>query len=334
MRRIAASLTIIAALMVVAVPVPVAAAPPPWSSAHDQVVAYWTKDRLTAAVPRDIVLMATANLPQTDRLAAPVAAAASVGGAQWTKGGLILKASGKVYFHAGAGDYMCSGAVAQDARSGFSLVLTAAHCAYDWGIKGFVTNWVFIPDWQSSPVGFPPSCDTAAWGCWTAQALVVNKAFAIAGSYNGTAAVNDFAFAVVGPGGKPSAQPQVQLDATVGSFPIAFSGVKNGNTLYAFGYPASAKYGNGNLLGYCSGPIFQDLLQLFRTWGMNCDLTGGASGGPWLSGFSETTGSGTLASINTYVYSGRSAIYGPKFNATTQAVYNAANTATTNTLVP
>jgi hypothetical protein len=63
---------------------------------------------------------------------------------------------------------------------------------------------------------------------------------------------------------------------------------------------------------------------------MACGMTGGSSGGPWLSSFTEGTGVGTLSSLNSYGYSGIKNMYGPKFNSETQAVYNAANTGTGN----
>jgi hypothetical protein len=63
-------------------------------------------------------------------------------------------------------------------------------------------------------------------------------------------------------------------------------------------------------------------------------MTGGSSGGPWLSGFSTSTGSGTLSSLNSYGYSGVRAMHGPKFNDNTADVHSAANNATSNTIVP
>jgi len=64
-------------------------------------------------------------------------------------------------------------------------------------------------------------------------------------------------------------------------------------------------------------------------------MTGGSSGGPWLSSFNASTGdTGTIQSLNSYGYSGQSNMYGPIFNATTTTTYNAANGATTNTIVP
>jgi hypothetical protein len=46
------------------------------------------------------------------------------------------------------------------------------------------------------------------------------------------------------------------------------------------------------------------------------------------------SGSGTLASVNAYVYTGSAEMYGPKFTTTTQGVYKAADKATANTIVP
>jgi len=312
-----AALVLLGALPAVALP---AIAASPALSRHDAVVAHWTAARFAAAKPRDLRLdPGAAHAPK----AKP--GGGTVTGASWTKGGEILHTSGKVYFEMDGGAWVCSGTAAQDSRSGYSLVLTAGHCAYDETNGAFATNWLFIPEFDSAPTF---TCASTTWGCWTADALVVHNGFATAGSFNTQATTYDFAFAVVGPGGKQG----TQLDATVGSLPIAFSGVSSGNVLDAFGYPAAGKY-HGNDLTYCQGPISQDSLNQNLTWGMTCDMTGGSSGGPWLSGFNATTGSGTLSSLNSYGYSGIKAMYGPKFNSNTSAVYNAADRATGNTIV-
>ena len=68
---------------------------------------------------------------------------------------------------------------------------------------------------------------------------------------------NDWALAIVGPGGKtPTAN--LQLDATVGgSYSLGYTGVTKGDKLYAFGYPAAGKY-HGSDLVYCAGAIIED----------------------------------------------------------------------------
>jgi hypothetical protein len=211
-------------------------------------------------------------------------------------------------------------------------VLTAGHCAVDETNGAFATNWMFMPDWDAQPATFSTACSGTLYGCWTATALVVHYGFAHAGGFNEQATTHDWAFAVVGDGGKNNSQ----LDA-LGAFGIQFSGVSSGNRLAAFGYPAGGKYSPGNDLTYCAGAIFQDQYNANKTWGMPCDMTGGSSGGPWLAGFNESDGSGgTASSLNSYGYTQgflKNNMYGPKFNANTQATFTAAKTANSNTVV-
>ena len=114
----------------------------------------------------------------------------------------------------------------------------------------------------------------------------------------------------------------------------AFPGFTSpGQASYAFGYPAAGKY-KGTDLVYCAGSIFEDPYNDELTWGLPCKMTGGSSGGPWLSSFNTSTTAGGLSSLNSYGYSGVSAMHGPKFNSDTTAVFNAANSATGNRIVP
>ena len=319
-RRLPALL--VATMLLVAFATP-AAARNDAQTRHDRIVAHWTAGRMAAATPRDFSFDAARGF-QPNR---PPGSGGGVAGASWTGGGRVLQASGKVYFEMGGGAYVCSGAVANDTRSGYSLVLTAAHCAFDEVAGEFATNWLFIPNFDGSPTF---TCAQTVHGCWTASALVVHQGYATAGGFNTQATLHDFAFAVVGPGGKSGS---AQLDAAVGSFPITFSSFANGTQMHAFGYPAGGKY-KGKDLTYCSGPVFSDPYNEGLTYGMTCNMTGGSSGGPWLSSFSSATGSGTLSSLNSHGYSGVKAMHGPKFNSDTGDVYTSADRATGNTIVP
>ena len=321
-RRIAlAAVLMLAAMPVVAAPV---AAKNPARAEHDRIVAHWTPARMKAAVPRDFVKVGNAFKPAAKPVKPP-SGGGTVTGASWTAGGEILRASGKVFFEMDSGAYVCSGVVADDGRSGYSLILTAAHCAYDDADGGFATNWMFIPEFDSAPTF---TCSQTKYGCWTASALVVHSGFADAGGFNTEATKHDFAFAVVPAGGKTNSQ----LDATVGSFPISYASMSSGTTVHAFGYPAAGKY-KGKDLTYCAGPIANDARNENATWGLACRMTGGSSGGPWLAPFTTSSGDGTLHGLNSYGYSGISNMYGPKFNSDTQAVFNAANGATTSDVV-
>jgi hypothetical protein len=323
-RATVAIVALAALLLLAAMPV---AARDSAKAEHDRTIAYWTKERIVNAIPRDFEKSGSAfNLTPKAKPVRPPSGGGSVTGASWTAGGPILARSGRVVFTMGGGDWICSGSVVDDGdRAGYSMVLTAGHCAVDETNGQFATNWMFIPAFDTAPTY---TCSASAYGCWTATALVVRKEFANAGSFNDTAVTNDWAFAIVGAGGTSG---NAQLDTTVGSYPIGFSGVAKGNKLYAFGYPAAGKY-HGKDLVYCAGAIVEDAGTSNLTWGMPCNMTGGSSGGPWLSNFES--GTTTLSSLNSYGYRGQSVMYGPKFNTRTSDTYTAAKTATANRTVP
>ena len=142
----------------------------------------------------------------------PGGGSGNVVGASWNAGGPILARSGQVLFTMDGGNWICSGSVVDDGdRPGYSLVLTAGHCAIDETDGRFATNWMFIPAFDTAPTY---TCSASMYGCWTAVGLAVHNQFATAGSFNNQAVTNDWALAIVGPGGKSGS---AQLDATVGS---------------------------------------------------------------------------------------------------------------------
>ncbi|MCV0402735.1 MAG: hypothetical protein K5924_03380 [Chloroflexi bacterium] len=222
-----------AALLVMAAAAPLQAREPA-ANQHERIVAHWTPARMAAATPRDFVYQPGRGFEVRGK---PGSGSGGTTGASWNGNGAIKERAGKVYFEMGGSGYVCSGAVASDSRTGYSLVLTAGHCAYDETAGAFAENWLFIPDFDQSPTF---TCSQTEYGCWTAQALVVHSGYASAGSFNTQATVHDFAFAVAGPGGHSRT---AQLDATVGAFGVAIPGfTAAGQTAYAFGYPAAQKY--------------------------------------------------------------------------------------------
>ena len=330
---------LVSAIMLVLVVAPVQARGPQ-PSRHEQTIAHWTPARMAAAIPRDFTYHPGRGfLPAAKPPGTPGGpggggggggggAATTTTGSSWTAGGVIQARTGKVYFEMGGSGYICSGTATTDSRTGASLVLTAAHCAYDETSERFATEWMFIPDFDSQPTY---ECDDTRYGCWTASALVVHDGYASAGGFNTQATLHDFAFAVVGPGGHSG---NTLLESVVGTYALDLGGFDApGDQAFAFGYPASQKY-KGSDLVYCAGSIFEDPYNEEATWGLPCGMTGGSSGGPWLSGFNTSSQAGTLSSLNSYGYSGVKAMHGPKFNDDTDAVYDAAHTASGNTIVP
>jgi V8-like Glu-specific endopeptidase len=280
---------------------------------HQRILAYWTPERMANAKPKDFVMTASGRL-------VPNARPGGSGGASWTLNGAIETRSGRVLFHQGTGDWICSASVVNDGSTtdAYSIVVTAGHCAYD-GVDGWATNWMYIPDFDDAPTY---TCATTVYGCWTARALAISPGFYPEGFGNDTVE-SDWAFAVVGPGGKSGT---AQVDA-LGSYALKTSGNTVGSSVWAFGYPAAGKY-HGKDLTYCNGSTVSDPYGA-ATWGVACDMTGGSSGGPWLVGnFTASQiagGSGSVGSVNSYGYSGLRYMFGPRFNSSTQTTFNAAN---------
>ena len=286
-----------------------------------RVVKYWTPKRMANAVPRDFVKTKNGFVPaakggnKPDKGPQPPGdggdggSDGTVTGASWTSGGAALDATGRVFFTMGSSNYTCSGAAVKDGgRDTYSVVLTAGHCAFDESSGRFATNWMFKPAYDADPTG-------CSQGCYVAKALVVHDGYATSGGFNGAAIKHDWAFAVLLPDGT------TQLDGVaVDEFEIEFSA--QDERRYSFGYPAQGKY-DGSDLVYCSGPVIVD--GSYDTWGLECDMTGGASGGPWMIDFASK--SGTLNSVNSYKYRGgpnKAFMFGPKFGDKTDITYRAA----------
>jgi hypothetical protein len=297
-----------------------------------RVVKYWTPRRMANAIPRDFVKKngkfvpagkgGTRGKPPKDGGGGEDTGGSSanvVTGASWTAKDKGLYATGKVFFTLGTTNYVCSGSVVADGRPDYSTVLTAGHCAYDETNGRWARNFIYVPAYDEAPV----SCSSS--DCHVASALVVHEGFAGAGGFNRQAIQHDWAFAVF-----PDGTPAGQLDDGGRSFGISFAGPSSGDTRQSFGYPAAGKY-NGSDLVYCVGPVSPD--SNYATWGLACDMTGGASGGPWIGDYG--TSGAELNSVNSYKYNGgplKNYMFGPDFNGKTEKTFNVARGATsTNT---
>lgn len=304
------------------------------------VIAYWTAERVARAVPREVSPDRRPSFTPRE-LAKPPGTpgggggggGTSVTGAAWSGGGKVKATTGKVLFTMASIDYVCSGSVVEDTGTNTSLILTAGHCVYDEAGRAFATNWMFVPDYEdggsivTNPDGSHTfSCGTVLYGCWTAAALVTTTAWANGGG-SLSAFNHDYAFAVVGAGGKPG--ESAQLDATVGANAIAFN-VAHPTQVYAFGYPAASPY-DGHKLIYCAGQDVRDTWGGTSDFGVNCNMTGGSSGGPWFVNFGSAGSTGALNSVNSFKYTAGKLskyMFGPYFGAYAQKTYTAATAAT------
>lgn len=231
---------------------------------------YWTPERMAAATPADEVGSATnaATTESSRKLASTPAptptnasdpVAATVASPQARASVPVPTTVGKLYFkEPNGGDYVCSGATVNSAAK--NLIHTAAHCVYTYG-KGWNKNIAFVPAYFN---GQRP------YGLWNYRLARTFNVWMNSQDYTHDQAFVSF-YPVSG----------VQLVNQVGGNGLSINNGPRMSGVRIWGYPAEAPY-TGQLPYYCDGDT-----QLYglvtQTQMSGCSLTGGASGGPWLS---------------------------------------------------
>lgn len=225
---------------------------------------YWTPQRMASAIPADVpdgkaADPASAVLPRAGQ-PGRVDGVAPKGASTLAD---IHSMSGRVFFVNDLGqNRSCSGSTVNS--DGKRLVFTAGHCVHGGGAGRTwfdVNRWVFVPNYHSgSPYG-----TWNAYQLWTKNAWIndANRAYDVAAvvmqNKNGVRIVD----AVGGQG--------IKWGAGYGLF------------IHMFGYPADPPF-NGSGLFYCNGTTRNE--GGFPT--LDCNMTGGASGGPWLENYGAT----------------------------------------------
>ncbi|KUH36764.1 MULTISPECIES: trypsin-like serine peptidase [Streptomyces] len=299
-------------------------APAPGAAAHAVPAAeqqgaagFWTAERMRGAAPFDLAptpaRLATLKPPKpggpTTTVAPTAAAGASAGaaagtlafpqaGGAWTGGGAVVKTSGRVFFTHQGRTASCSGNAVTSKNQ--STVITAGHCVKYQG--SWHTNWVFVPAYDNGQ---------APYGQWTATKTLTTPQWQANEDIN-----HDVGAAVVAPlNGRT-------LTSVTGAQGVQFNGGYN-KAMYAFGFPAASPY-DGSKLVYCSGNSSKDFL-FSQDHSLGCNMTGGSSGGPWFTGFSEATGTGLQVSVNSFGYTFLpNRMFGPYFGNEAQALYDQA----------
>lgn len=267
------------------------------------VTDFWTPDRMRQAAPLDqLTVLSPAQLKDvpagTPTTIAPTEAGIQSfpnGGSAWTGGGAVASTAGRVFFTYQGRTASCSGNAVTSANR--STVMTAGHCVKLDG--AFHTNWAFVPAYNNG---------SAPYGTWTARLTRATPQWVASEDINydvGTAVVNQL-------------NGQFLTDV-VGAQGIAFNGSRT-QSMYAFGWPAASPY-DGTRMIYCSGLTFSAFIS--SGVGMTCNMTGGSSGGPWFTNFSEATGTGIQNSVNSYkINFFPNWMFGPYFGADAQNLYN------------
>jgi hypothetical protein len=259
------------------------------TQSRQAVVDYWTAKRMENAVPVEQIRGNGSRLAQ--RAAAPAAAREYPG--PYTQ--YPASTHGKVFFTLGGTNYVCSGTALSSTNR--SVVWTAGHCLNE-GPGAFATNWAFVPAYRDGSRPF---------GTWTARTLMTTSAWANQGNFS-----YDLGAAVVNTSGGSA------LTDVVGGRGVAFN--YNRNQFYtSFGYPAAPPF-SGQRLYTCESPLItSDPSTSPQTMGIDCNMTGGSSGGGWIVG-------NDVYSVNSYGYLNQPGVmYGPYQGSVAQSLYSQAS---------
>lgn len=264
------------------------------------VRAYWTAERMRAAVPRERA-----------RGGGPVERAKPSGGAatswstlrvDWLTAPPELRAHGKVFFTERGTNYVCSGTLVESGDpSATSVVWTAGHCVNDGegtAPGDFATNWQFVPAYNSG----------TDYGRWNARSLHTTASYAAPGDEYG----QDLGAATMEPG----------LRTTVGTARAVDTDgptLAQGTRVKSYGYPAAGKY-NGQSMYVCDSYVSRyDTSASPKTYGIPCGMTGGSSGGGWVVG-------NEVVSVNSYGYGSlKNVMFGPQHGQSAAALLAAAD---------
>ena len=206
---------------------------------------------------------------------------------------------GKVFFTERGVNYVCSGTALTSGNQ--SVVWTAGHCVNE-GPGAYVTNWAFVPGYDS---GARP------YGTFAATNLYTTDRWRTAGDFS-----YDLGAAKVAPVGGRT------LNATVGGRGVSFNytATVGATHFLSFGYPAASPF-NGSSLFICDAKLgTRDASANPPTMGIGCDMTGGSSGGGWIDD------SGRVASVNSYGYQTlKNVMFGPYQGSVAQTLYTTAS---------
>jgi hypothetical protein len=178
---------------------------------------------------------------------------------------------------------------------------------YDDLANVFSSNAIFIPNQDGGDDRTDFDCTNDPVGCWSMDHGVVDLNWTTRTFPDNKGW--DYAFYVVSDTGAHSGTGGTDaLDIAAGTLTIDFSTPTTGATATALGY------------SYSYDPNFMYCQETMATngsanyWLDSCDLSGGASGGPWLQPLDG--GNGPIISVNSWGYTTRSGIAGPKLHGT------------------
>jgi V8-like Glu-specific endopeptidase len=284
----------------------------------DAVREYWTPRRMRAAEPAGLRLGASGRVtgaplgtPSASAKPARVPASRAAVDASAASTRFPERVHGKVFLTISGGsqpgDYVCSATVV--ASNAHTLAWTAGHCVHDPEFGGgFASNWAFVPAFRNGERPF---------GTWPARELFTTRGWSQDINIRQDIGAARLARDQQGRG----------IEDVLGARGIAFNGSRT-HGITAFGYPALTNPlsfpprfdFDGQRLWSCASPITASDSPPGAgpaTMQIECDMTGGASGGGWV------TGTGRVNGVTSYGYVGDgSHLYGPYFGEAAERLYD------------
>lgn len=279
-----------------------------------EVAAFWTPERMAAAI--DMTLGIDRPQPATTTRAkpAPTGPAGSVAPAAPTVRTALTpdvagttdfstlqvtesQTVGKVFFVVPDGRLGVCSAAAVNSPKG-RLVMTAGHCVVDRDLGGWYSNWQFVPRYRNGSRPF---------GTWTARLLTSRNAW-----INNRDSNQDMGIAIM----NNNASNQT-IVSVVGGNGLRWNwGYEVSVTI--LGYPAEGSF-TGEVQYYCQGTTWNGHQQQVRAW---CNMTGGSSGGPWLQEYNSSNGLGYINSVVSHRHSNPDQMDGPYFADNIKSLYD------------
>lgn len=234
---------------------------------------YWTEEKMRSAIPADGLNQedyrpSNYSLPSQSRrihagknASEPVYPVPEPG--YQTRNAVVPETTGKVFFTYKGKDYVCSGAAINGPTK--NVVATAAHCVHGGKGEGWHENIAFAPGYYNG---------VSRHGLWSWKTAHTFQKW-----INSSDSSRDQAFFTVYP------RKGTELVNAVGGNGLSYNYGHRQSDVRVWGWPAGHPY-NGKIPYYCDGNS--------RRWGLlssdmviPCDMTGGASGGPWLRARSD-----------------------------------------------
>lgn len=169
---------------------------------------------------------------------------------------VVPSTSGKVFYSYGGKDYVCSGSAINNPNK--NLVMTAAHCVHNGPDGGWHSNIAFAPAYYDG---------ISNYGLWEWETARTFNGWINNGNFD-----YDQAFFTVQ---KKNGNNLVDV---VGGNGLSYNYGQAQSNVRISGYPAAAPY-NGQFPYSCYGNTQKRSTN--NDAYMNCNFTGGASGGPW-----------------------------------------------------